>query len=186
MSPQGLTSEKNSTEVKIEREPIVDATHGDSLNAGGNVRPQNSFETASFFSKLFFMWPHQLMKEGMLRTLTEIDLPNVMEAEASVKNRNYFEKLWQDEVHRVEELRKKLPPNTKKLKTLRPSLHWALAKDFFKTTWVIQPLMFANCTARIVMSLALGYLIESFEKMSNDGYIWAGVLIFCNLIVLFE
>jgi len=186
MSPQGLTSEKNSTEVKIEREPIVDATHGDSLNAGGNVRPQNSFETASFFSKLFFMWPHQLMKEGMLRTLTEIDLPNVMETEASVTNRNYFEKLWQDEVHRVEELRKKLPPNSKKLKTLRPSLHWALAKDFFKTTWVIQPLMFANCTARIVMSLALGYLIESFEKMSNDGYIWAGVLIFCNLIVLFE
>jgi hypothetical protein len=109
-----------------------------------------------------------------------------MTDEQSKHNRAKFEKVWHDEVTRVEILKNKLPLNSKKRASLRPSLHRALLKDFIITTWIVQPLMFASSTARIVMSISLGYLIQSFIDKSKEGYWWAAILVFCNAVVLFE
>ena len=46
--------------------------------------------------------------------------------------------------------------------------------------------MMASSTARIAMSLALGFLIQSFIDRSKEGYIWAAVVVLCNAVVLFE
>jgi hypothetical protein len=109
-----------------------------------------------------------------------------MTDEQSKHNRAKFEKVWHDEVTRVEILKNELPLNSKKRASLRPSLHRALLKDFIITTWIVQPLMFASSTARIVMSISLGYLIQSFIDKSKEGYWWAAILVFCNAVVLFE
>lgn len=148
----------------------------DDYNGSNRKRRENTYSRASFLSKLLFIWPYELLKEGMLKPLDEQDLHDIMKEESSSYNREWFEKLWQDEKRRVE---------GKQLYT-KPSLHWALTKDFFKSTWIIQPLMFASSAARIGMSVALGYLIQSFGNKSNEGYIWAGVIVVCNAIVLFE
>lgn len=149
-------------------------------------RPQNNYVDSGFLSKLFFTWPRGLLAKGMLETIEEKDLPSLMEAELSNVRREAFEKLWNDEIQRVEALKKKLPPTSKKRAKLRPSLHRALIKDFFARTWIIQPLMALSSAARIAMSISLGYLIQSFTEESQDGYYWAAVLVFCNAIVLFE
>lgn len=149
----------------------MDQVHNDQ---DGIQRSQNPLATASFLSKMCFMWPYALIKEGMVKPIEESDLHDIMQEEKSSHNREYFEKLWQDELQRA------------KKKKRKPSLHWALAKDFFKSTWIIQPLMCASSTARIVMSLALGYLIESFNDQSNDGYLWAAIIVLCDAIRLFE
>ena len=109
-----------------------------------------------------------------------------MTAEESKHNRKIFEQIWNDELDRVNRLKSQLPLDSKKRESLRPSLQRALIVDFFRTTWIVQPLMFASSSARIIMSVALGFLIQSFIDKSGDGYWWAGVLIFCNAVVLFE
>jgi len=109
-----------------------------------------------------------------------------MTAEQSKHNRERFEQIWKNETDRVERLKSQLPLDSKKRALLRPSLQRALIIDFFRTTWIVQPYMFASSAARITMSVALGFLIQSFIDKTGDGYWWAGVLIFCNAVVLFE
>jgi len=162
---------------------LVDAS---SISDSRSSRPDNPYINASILSKLFFTWPYPLLKEGMLHPIEEKDLPSIMTEEESSHNRVRFEQLWQDEIDRVEALKKKLPENSKKRASLRPSLHRALTVDFFRNTWLVQPLMFASSAARIGMSVALGYLIQSFIDKTSDGYMWAGVLVACNTVVLFE
>jgi len=111
-----------------------------------------------------------------------------MTTEESDYNREYFEKLWKEEIRRVESLKSKfcIGFRTKPSSIPRPSLQRAVIKDFFRSTWLVQPLMFASSVARIVMSIALGFLIQSFMEKSKDGYIWASILVICNAVVLFE
>jgi len=149
----------------------IDPIHNDKDRT---ERSANPLATASFLSKMCFMWPYDLIKEGMVKPIEESDLHDIMQEEKSSHNRECFEKLWQDEIQRAKKWKRK------------PSLHWALAKDFFKSTWIIQPLMCASSAARIIMSLALGYLIQSFNDKSNDGYLWAAIIVLCDAIRLFE
>ncbi len=193
MPPQeGDSSHTHTTNAKM-KEGSLDASENGNGNVHANVlpstnrnRPENTFKDASFISKLFFMWPYKILQQGMERTITEMDLPDVLDTESSKQNRIHFEKLWNDEVHRINTLKDKYPLHSSKRMKLQPSLLRALIIDFFKSTIIIQPLMFASSTARIVMSVALGYLIQSFVDKTNDGYIWAGVLIASNAVVLFE
>lgn len=151
-----------------------------------DCRPQNNFEHSGWISKLFFTWPQDLLAKGILETIEEKDLPSLMKSESSDERRVAFEKLWKEEIQRIEDLKEKLPPNSQERAKLRPKLYRALIKDFFKRTWIVQPLMALSSAARIAMSLALGYLIQSFIDKSKDGYYWAAILVFCNAIVLFE
>lgn len=152
-----------------------------------NSRPNDPFTDASFFSKLCFTWPESLLKKGMMKPLEDKDLPNLAMEDQSGHNRKIFERIWQNEVDRVESLKRQLPKGSKKRAHLRPSLQRALIVDFFKSNWIIQPCMVARETAKITMSIALGKLIDSFASVdSNDGYIWATVFTVCSAIVLFE
>jgi ATP-binding cassette subfamily C (CFTR/MRP) protein 4 len=149
----------------------TDQVHNDQ---DGIQRSQNPLATASFLSKMCFMWPYDLIKEGAMKPIEESDLHDIMQEEKSSHNRECFEKLWQDEIQLAKKRKRK------------PSLHWALAKYFFKSTWIIQPLMCASSIARIVMSVALGYLIQSFNDKSYDGYLWAAIIVLCDAIRLLE
>lgn len=177
-------SEENSLSVKSGHEGSV--TPSNSSRGSRVTRPPNNYIGASFLSKMFFMWPSKLLKEGMVRTIEENDLPSVRLEEESRHNREVFEKIWRDEVDRVETLKRNYPVGSKKRESLRPSLQRALFIDFLKSVWIVQPCMLASSTARIMMSLALGLLIQSFIERSKEGYIWAGVVVVCNAVVLFE
>jgi hypothetical protein len=173
--------------------PLLKPEDGESVPPSGSscssshiTRPSNTYEGSSFLSKMFFIWPEKLLKEGVVKTIEEKDLPNVMQQEESRHNREAFEKIWRDEVDRVEALKKKYPEGSTKRASLRPSLQRAMLIDFLKRTWIVQPCMMASSTARIAMSLALGFLIQSFIDRSKEGYIWAAVVVLCNAVVLFE
>ena len=101
-----------------------------------------------------------------------------MTAEQSKHNRKWFEQVWKDEIDRVEKLKSQLPLDSK----IRASFTTKLAKGidyrFFHTSWIVEPFMFASSAARITMSVALGFLIQSFIDNSGDGYWWTGVMQF--------
>ena len=143
-------------------------------------RKTNPYTNASFLSRLFLTWPYELLKVGMKRTLVESDLPDIETIDTSAHNRKLMERIWEEEKNRCELL--SLRKNTK----IRPSLHWAILKNFLSSTWIIQPLMFASSVAKVIQAIALGHLIQSFIDKSNDGYYWAAILVFCSAIVLFE
>lgn len=134
-------------------------------------RPANLLDQASFFSRVFFIWPYPLLKLGLERPLEEEDLPCLNPIDSSNRNKNYFDQIWDEEKRR----------NPKK-----PSLHKAIIRDYLKSLWFVQPAMMVALTAKIIQALALGLLIESFETGSSDGYTWAAVLVVSGLVILFE
>ena len=135
-------------------------------------RPSNMMESASFFSWLLFRWPYPLLQLGLSRPLEEHDLPEIMEADSSKFNGDYFDHIWKAEQARN-------PQN--------PSLHRAFARDFFLSLWHIQFFMGLAATAKIVQAVVLGLLIESFETGNSvDGYKWASLLVISGLVILFE
>lgn len=134
-------------------------------------QPPSLLGNASFIARLIFSWPYALLKIGLERPLGEQDLPDILDIDTSKFQRNYFERIWEDE--------KKRSPD-------KPNLHRALLVDYFKTTWKVQPLYLLNSVSTIVQAVALGYLIESFETGNGEGYQWAAVLVVCGVAILFE
>ena len=138
--------------------------------------PPNMMSNASWFSRLIFYWPYPLLKKGLDGPLSARMLPEILTADTSNYNRDYFEKLWEKEKNRCHNAQH-----------LKPSLHRAMLIDFFTSIWYVQPLMLAAAVAKIVQAVFLGYLIESFENPSgNNGYIFAGAIVVCGLVILFE
>jgi ATP-binding cassette subfamily C (CFTR/MRP) protein 4 len=162
MCPKSETQNENA---------LKEQAHQASSATGKSSQPPSLLANASLFSRLIFSWPYSLLKTGMERPLREDDLPDILEAESSKYQQNYFERIWEAE-------RKRSPQ--------KPNLHRALLVDYFKSTWKVQPLYLINSSLTIVQAVALGYLIESFENGSNEGYRWAAVLVICGLILLFE
>jgi ATP-binding cassette subfamily C (CFTR/MRP) protein 4 len=141
------------------------------LSERKSSRPANLLDGATFLSRLIFSWPYSLLKIGLERPLGQPDLPEIQEADTSKYQRNYFERIWENEKKRCPE---------------SPNLHRALVVDYFKTTWKVQPLYFINSVSTIIQAWALGLLIESFETGNKDGYKWSTVLVVCGLAILFE
>ncbi|KAL7524952.1 hypothetical protein ACHAWF_001144, partial [Thalassiosira exigua] len=143
--------------------------------------------------------------------IEERDLPDVLPDDESGRNLDRFLALWEAEKARAAGVRDRslargggggddgggkggsgdgevrpLP------KAARPSLHRALVADFLRTMWIVQPLMFLACAAKLVQALALGYLLQTFDasssasSASSDSYFWAGVLVLCGFVVLME
>ena len=173
-------------EIKSELKSDVESVPSSSNSGSHSSRPSNAFVDASFISKICFTWPEQLLKKGMLKPLEEKDLPSLAKEEESRYNRTALEKIWQDEVERVESLKEKLPNGSRKRANSRPSLQRALIVDFLKSTWIIHPFMFARAVAEIAMSVALGFLIQGFMDNSRDGYLWAAVFSLSNVVLLLE
>ena len=135
-------------------------------------RPENPLGVSSLWDRLVFRWPWPLLKLGLERPLTDDDLANVLEKDSSDYNRKYFERIWKEE-------KMKRPD--------RPSLHRAILKDFFTSIWYVQPMMAFAYTAKVSQAILLGLLVDSFEDDNDDrGYIWAGLIVACALVVLLE
>jgi ATP-binding cassette, subfamily C (CFTR/MRP), member 4 len=135
------------------------------------VRPENAFAAASWFSKLFFIWPYPLLKKGTQQTLTDADLYAGLENDSSKNSLDYFNRMWQAEQRRNPE---------------KPCLRRAMLRDYFVSLWYIQPLLLLGATGKVVQAVALGKLIDFFQGLHSHGYFWAGILVFCGLVILFE
>lgn len=167
-------------------------------------RPPHPFTNASLLSKLLFFWPYELMKKSDRKTvddsnercgfrvnsgdrapIEEGDLPDVLEQDSSERNLQWFHRIWEAEKSRVARR------NGSTSKQERPSLQRAIAVDFMKSLWYVQPLMLCSSAARLVQALALGLLLESFETSEHNpqagkGYLWSGVLVVSGFVVLME
>ena len=150
-------------------------------NIGG--RKPNPLKEASFLSRLFFTWPYPLLKLGMQRPLEESDLPEITLADTSAYNLRIITELFNREMELAQQRAAK-----RKGTAVAPSLHRAFVMDFLRTVWYVQPLMFCSSTARLMQAVALGLLLETFEatQPTNQGYIWAAVLVVCGAVILFE
>ena len=141
-------------------------------NEGVAERPAHPLTTASWFSRLFFLWPYPLLKLGVERPLEDSDLADTLLSDSSKVRREHFQKIWDDEKRRN-------PKN--------PDLRRAITKDFFVSTWFVQPMMFLTVVGKIVQALALGKLVEAMEDETDDsGFVWATVIVICALVILFE
>ena len=156
-NPTGSNNEKNDGIDVSKEQPIA--------------RPANMLAEASLPARIFFHWPYALLKLGVERPLEESDLPEILEEDSSKYNKNYFDCMWEREKQRN-------PKN--------PSLHRAIFWDFITSIWYVQPAMAAALTARVIQAMALGLLIEAFVNGNGEGYRWAGLLVFCGLVALFE
>ena len=146
-----------------------------------DCRKPNPYTKASFISKILVLWPWPLLKLGVERPLEEEDLPQISIEQSASFNRVRFEKLWQNEVKRVEGIIQSSN------NALRPSLHRALAVDFFKSTWPFQILFFVCLMAKIGMGIAIGNLTQALvEKKRNDLLTWAGLYVMCNFVAMLE
>jgi len=107
----------------------------------------------------------------MERILQDRDLPASLPHDSSAFALDYFHRLWHAEQQRH--------PH-------RPSLRRALARDFFSSVWFAQPLMCAAAAAKVTQAVVLGNLVEFFQGQNDRGYLWAGILVVCGLVLLFE
>jgi ATP-binding cassette subfamily C (CFTR/MRP) protein 4 len=134
-------------------------------------RKPNPLKQASWLSRLFFIWPYPLLILGMERPLEESDLPENLNSDRSAVNEKYLDRLWQEEQLRHGK---------------KASLHRAILKDFFWSLWYIQPLLLATVVSKVVQAVALGRLIESLQYNNGEGYWWAGLIVLCGAVILFE
>ena len=179
----------NDQETDQEKPPSVSTPDDNNhvTTASSSVRPENPFAKASLLSRLFFLWPYPLLKLGMERPLQEDDLATILPKDSSKYNRDYFWNLWHAEVKQAQLKQQQLQTTTHNKKTVcKPSLHRMILKDYFRSTWFVQPLMMVAQGARVVQAVVLGLLIQSFEGTNDNGYLWAGILVICGIIVLFE
>ena len=175
-------------------------------------RPPHPFTNASLLSKLLFFWPYELMKKRDRKTvdgsdgcgpsercgfrvssgerapIEEGDLPDVLERDSSEKNLQWFHRIWEAEKSRVA---RRNARNGGTSKQEHPSLQRAIACDFLKSLWYVQPMMLCSSAARLVQALALGLLLETFEPEEHNpqagkGYLWSGVLVLSGFVVLME
>ena len=167
-------------------EEDIESVLSDSSSTTSSSRPANTYIKSSFLSKMFFIWPGQLLKDGATKSIEEKDLPNILEEDQSGVNRAKFERIWRNEVDRVHKLKSKLPAGSDKQHSIKPSLPRALMLDFLKTSWMIQLGFFVRAVAKIVMAVASGFLIQTFIDKSPDGYFWATAITVSNAVLVFE
>jgi ATP-binding cassette subfamily C (CFTR/MRP) protein 4 len=190
---QKITEEKAQQQQQQQQHQCdvqPDDQHDDQPNDA--LYPPNMMANASWLSRLIFYWPYPLLRLGGMGPLSASMLPEILKADTSKYNREYFEILWEKEKDRCRNAQSQSQSQTQHPATgtpqkYKPSLHRAMLIDFFKSIWFVQPLMLAAAVAKIVQAVFLGHLIESFENPSgNNGYIFAGVIVICGLVILFE
>jgi ATP-binding cassette, subfamily C (CFTR/MRP), member 4 len=130
-------------------------------------QPPNPLESASFVSRVFFLWAWPLLKLGASRPLQPEDLPSLLPDDASQYNRTLILELFAS-------------ADEKK------SLFVLLARHSAASLWLAQVLLILSMLARIGQILALQQLLDQLEDPSRDAnaaYISATVMIGCGAIV---
>ena len=147
-------------------------------------RPPNTFGSASFLSRLLFLWPYALIRKGLVHPIEECDLPDVLPEDTSQYNLEVFENVWHQEIERC---RKKSEQTGVKV---RPNLHRALLLHYINTMWDTQVLTGLVCFAQVGQAITLGYLIQTFSSNSSSastksylGYVYAAILVAFGLIM---
>ena len=136
-------------------------------------RPDALLKNQSIFSRLTYSWPNPLLSVGKQKVLEEIDLPDLCEEDTSAFNLSLMERL-----------------SNGYGKSKKGNLHKAIVLDFIKSVWFIQPQYALESAAKIVQAIALGKLIDTFrnqdgdEVNSEEGFIWAAVLVCCGMVLL--
>ena len=207
----------NATGSNKPAEDAAAAQQSSPLPTPPTPRPPNHYEKANWISRLIFYWPYQLLQLGLKRPLTESDLPDIVQADTSSYNRRNFTRLWQDEIDRAQAKKAAAsspsePGRRRKQhhRVQQPNLHRALLYDFIRSTWYVQPFICLSQMAKIVQAVALGYLIDTFEKsegtniglddtsevesietttattIRDSGYFWASILVVCGMIIVME
>ena len=138
-------------------------------SANGSERPDSAWQQASWLSRLFFTWPYPLLKLGMQRTLTDADLPSGVETDFSDFLLNDFNRIWKEEQQQHPDA---------------PSLWRAIANNFFNSVPFAQLLLAVEAAAKVAQAVVLGKLIESFVGTNDRGYLWAGLLVLCGVVIL--
>jgi ATP-binding cassette, subfamily C (CFTR/MRP), member 4 len=156
-----------------------------------------SMAQASIWSRFWFDWNKPLLRLGQTRPLEKNDLEYwAAHVDRSHYNRNYIESLYQAEKERVVAATTIILRRGESCSTPRrsPSLAQAIARDFFRTTWLSRLLIMVNSLAKIGQAIALGLLLDTFEieetddpessvsSLMSSGYFWAVVIICCGLI----
>ena len=151
-------------------------------NVSNSNRPPNTFASASFLSRLLFLWPYALIRKGLYHPIEECDLPDVLPEDTSQYNLEVFEKVWQQEKERCRKKSEKTGIKS------QPNLHRALLLHYSNTMWDTQVLTGLVCFAQVGQAITLGYLIQTFSSTSssastNRGYIYAAILVGLELIM---
>lgn len=146
-------------------------------------RPSNPLQdgNVSLLSSFIYSWTYPLLRLGLERPLQETDLFELADVDSSTYNKEYIQRLISNQ-------------RQKSSKSSSPSslLARALLVDYYQTTRFAQLLLAINTAARITQSVALGLLLEQFDRDDDNntgddntnkpGYLWVGLLILCGLL----
>ena len=154
-----------------------------------NTSGDDPLSRASPWARFWFAWNKPLLDLGCQRPLEASDLPKLAKEERSRTNREYIEALWQNEQEQCRRYNNTNNSNANK-KIKKPSLARAMARDYIRTTWKSRLLIMLNGLSKIGQALALGILLEQFEKdddsssnrITSSGYFWACVIIACGCV----
>ena len=105
----------------------------------------------------------------MQQTLTDADLLSGAETDFSNFLWNDFNRIWKEE--------QRQHPDA-------PSLWRAIANNFFNSVPFAQLLLAVEAAAKVAQAVVLGKLIESFVGTNDRGYLWAGLLVLCGVVIL--
>jgi ATP-binding cassette subfamily C (CFTR/MRP) protein 4 len=134
----------------------------------------NPYETAGWVSRLFFLWPNQLVEDGNSKMLNQEDLPVIPREDRS----SYLNKLLNDEWEKQKKL-----PNPSLLK----ALFWAFAPKY---AWLAL-ILIAESVIRIFQAILLGYFVKimlnedssSSNSLLNNGYFVSFLISLCGALV---
>ena len=156
-------------------------------NTNGDDDP---LSRASLWARFWFAWNKPLLDLGCQRPLEASDLPKLAKVDQSRANREYIEALWHNEQEECRRYNNTI--NTSNKKRQKPSLARAMARDYVRTTWKSRLLIMLNSLSKIGQALALGILLEQFEKeddsssssssITSSAYFWAAVIIACGCV----
>jgi len=184
----GGETHKSKRRYSLGSSTIVSSSSEESNMRAQATYPPNPFEHASILSKLFFIWPRNLMEKKDY-SVSEADLPTLLEADSSAVNLRHFQELWENEKQRADRVMKQYLQDTKNAgnrssppKKAYPSLSRAIVRHFMSTLWFVQPCMLLSSVGKLTQAVALGYLLQSIEKRDGNGLMWAGILSLSGII----
>lgn len=138
------------------------------------MQTKNPYDTASLLSRLFFLWPNDLIKAGATKALSQEDLPPICEGDVSSSLNERLMSEWKREVA------------TKS----KPSLLWAMMRTFSKHQVWLGLILTVESGVKIVQAILLGYLVRIFASAGdsnfdflNNGYVISGLITICGIIV---
>ena len=173
-NPTRVENEEGNPVVGNDNQDPIMTDHTTTLTP----KDEDPLSQASLWSRFWFAWNRPLLDMGRQRALQGDDLPPLALADTSRYSREYMEALWKEEQKRSPQ---------------KPSLAWAMAREYMATTWPSRLLIMLNSLSKIGQAVALRILLDSLDtKKSSTGlaasasnsspYIWACAIIACGLV----